>query len=182
VWPKTILKAGYLPSKDPRSGSAIGGFNQVNTVDPKLKRRSYAARDYYEPNASRPNISLLTHALVSKIEIEETDGDARACGVQFIIDQTKHSVKVNREVIVCGGAINSPQILELSGIGRSEILENAGVQVIVENAGVGMNLVDYTVTGVSLVSPANNILNMIESTRASKTSMRQAKLCETRRL
>jgi choline dehydrogenase len=185
VWPKTILEAGYLPSKDPRSGSAIGGFNQLNTVDPKLKRRSYAARDYYEPNASRPNMSLLTHALVSKIEFEETDSDARACGVQFIVDQTKHSVKVNREVIVCGGAINSPQILELSGIGRSEVLENAGVQVIVENTGVGMNLVDHTATAVSLVSPANNILNkfhLTESIRASKTSIRLAKLCETRRL
>jgi choline dehydrogenase len=152
VWPKTILNAGYKPSKDPRSGSAIGGFNQLNTVDPEHNRRSYAAREYYEPNADRSNLSLLTHALVSKIEIEKTGSDARATGVQFIVDGTTHTVKAKREVIVCGGSINSPQILELSGIGSSAVLQNAGVDVVVENSGVGENLNDHTATGLVVVS------------------------------
>jgi choline dehydrogenase len=135
VWPKTILNAGYKPSKDPRSGSAIGGFNQLNTVDPKHNRRSYAAREYYEPNADRAS-----------------DSNARATGVQFIVDGTTHTVKVSKEVIVCGGSINSPQILELSGIGSSNILQKAGVNVVVENSGVGKNLNDHTATGVVIVS------------------------------
>jgi choline dehydrogenase len=152
VWPKTILNAGYKPSKDPRSGSAIGGFNQLNTVDPKHNRRSYAAREYYEPNASRSNLSLLTHALVSKIDMEKTGSDARATGVQFIFNGTTHTVKANKEVIVCGGVVNSPQILELSGIGLPAVLQNAGVEVIVENSGVGENLNDHTGTGIVIVS------------------------------
>ncbi|KAF2823487.1 alcohol oxidase [Ophiobolus disseminans] len=150
VWPKTILNAGYKPSKDPRSGSAIGGFNQLNTVDPKLKRRSYAAREYYEPNAKRSNLSLLTNALVSKIQLEKTDGDAKATGVQFIVDGQTHTVKANREVIVCGGSINSPQMLELSGIGQAAVLQKAGVEVVVENAGIGENLNDHTATTLVL--------------------------------
>jgi choline dehydrogenase len=152
VWPKTILNAGYEPSKDPRSGSAIGGFNQLSTVDPKHKRRSYAARAYYEPNASRPNLSLLTNALVSKIQMEQTDGDAKATGVQFVFDGTTHTVKVKKEVIVCGGSINSPQILELSGIGSPTVLQNAGVELVVDNAGVGENLNDHTATVLAVVS------------------------------
>jgi choline dehydrogenase-like flavoprotein len=152
VWPKTILNAGYKPSKDPRSGSAIGGFNQLNTVDPKHNRRSYAARDYYEPNADRTNLSLLTNALVSKILLEKSEGDAEATGVQFIVDNTTHTVKVKKEVIVCGGVVNSPQILELSGIGSPAVLQKAGVDSIVDNAGVGENLNDHTATGLILVS------------------------------
>ncbi|KAL5119530.1 hypothetical protein ACEQ8H_002595 [Pleosporales sp. CAS-2024a] len=117
VWPKTILNAGYDPSKDPRSGSAIGGFNQLNTVDPKHVRRSYAARDYYEPASTRSNLSVLTHALVSKVQLEKTGDEVQATGVEFIVESTKHAVKAKKEVIICGGTINSPQILELSGIG-----------------------------------------------------------------
>jgi choline dehydrogenase len=152
VWPKTLLNAGYEPCKDPRTGSAIGGFNQLTTVDPKHNRRSYAARDYYTPNASRPNLSLLTHALVSRIEMEKIGNEAKATGVQVIVGGITHTIKVNKEVIVCGGSINTPQILELSGIGLPAVLQEAGVELIVENGGVGENLNDHTVTGVVVVS------------------------------
>ncbi|KAF1841607.1 GMC oxidoreductase [Cucurbitaria berberidis CBS 394.84] len=150
VWPKTMMNAGYKPTRDPRTGSAIGGFNQLNTIDPKHNRRSYAARDYYEPNADRSNLSVLTHALVSKIELEKTGSDARATGVQFIVDGTTHTVKANKEVIVCGGSINSPQILELSGIGSPVVLEKAGVEVIADLPSVGENLNDHTASIIAL--------------------------------
>lgn len=123
------------------------------TVDPKTNRRSYAARDYYEPIATRSNLSLLTHALVSKIDLEKSGVKAKATGVQFIVGGETYTVKVNKEVIVCGGSCNSPQILELSGIGARNVLSKAGVDVIVENPYVGENLNDHTVTGVVLVRP-----------------------------
>lgn len=151
MWPKTVLNAGYEPNNDPRTGSAIGGFNQLNTVDPKHNRRSYVAREYYEPNAGRSNLSLLTNALVAKVELEKTGGDARASGVQFLVDGKIYTVKANKEVLVCGGSINSPQILELSGIGSPAVLEKAGVDVIVDLPGVGENLNDHSVTGLPLV-------------------------------
>lgn len=152
IWPKTVLNAGYKEAKDPRTGSAIGGFNQLNTIDPRHNRRSYAAREYYEPNADRPNLALQLHALVSKIGLEKDGDEVKATGVQFIVDGTTHTVKANQEVIVSGGAVNSPQILELSGIGSRVVLEKAGVEVVVDLPGVGENLNDHTATGVVLVS------------------------------
>ncbi|KAI4637851.1 hypothetical protein J4E83_000669 [Alternaria metachromatica] len=150
VWPKTVVNAGYSPAKDPRTGSAIGGFNQLNTIDPKHNRRSYAARDYYEPNADRSNMTLITHALVSKIELEKTAESVKATGVQFTVDGLTHAMKASREVIVCGGVVNSPQILELSGIGSSTVLGKAGIDVLVDLPGVGENLSDHTATGLVL--------------------------------
>jgi choline dehydrogenase len=152
VWPKTIANAGYSPAKDPRTGSAIGGFNQLSTVDPEHNRRSYAAREYYEPNADRPNMTLVTHALVSKVELKQTAGQVKATGVEFTVDGTTHTMKAHKEVIVCGGTINSPQILELSGIGSPAVLDKAGVETIVDLPGVGENLNDHTATGFVLVS------------------------------
>jgi choline dehydrogenase len=113
-------------------------------------RRSYSARAYYEPNADK--ISLLTNALVEKIEFEKSrSGDVTATGVKFLVNGTSYTVKVNKEVIVCGGAINSPQILELSGIGSASVLQKAGVEVVVDLPGVGENLNDHTATGIPLV-------------------------------
>jgi choline dehydrogenase len=123
----------------------------LNTVDPKRNRRSYAARDYYEPNADRPNLSLLTNALVSKIQLEKTDSYAKATGVQFLVNGTTHTVRAKKEVIVCGGVVNSPQILELSGIGSPTVLQNVGIETIVDNAGVGENLNDHTAVGLGVV-------------------------------
>lgn len=152
MWPKTIKNAGYAPVNDPRTGSAIGGFNQLSTIDPRHNRRSYAAREYYEPNKDRPNLFVFTHALVSKIELEKNADSVKATGVQFISNGSPYTVKANREVIVCGGAVNSPQILELSGIGSPAVLQKAGVEVVVDLPGVGENLSDHTATGIVLVS------------------------------
>jgi choline dehydrogenase len=117
--------------------------------------------------------------LVSKIELEKTEGDARATGVQFMFDGHKHSVKAKREVIICGGSINSPQILELSGIGRPDVLRKAGVEVIVENMGVGENLTDHTASAFVFVSrrpkyPSHRAL-LTAIHRVSKTSTQPPK-------
>lgn len=151
-----------LTRTDPRTGSAIGGFNQLSTIDPQHNRRSYAARDYYEPNADRPNLALQLNALVSKIELEKSGDETRATGVQFIVDGTTHTVKANREVIVSGGTINSPQLLELSGIGSSAVLEKFGVEVVVDLPGVGENLNDHTATAAVLVGLLNTHLHLSE--------------------
>jgi choline dehydrogenase len=152
MWPKTIINAGYVPANDPRTGSAIGGFNQLCTIDPEHNRRSYSARDYYEPNKNRPNLFLLTNALVSKIELERDANTVKATGVHFTFNGSPFAAKASREVIVCGGVVNSPQILELSGIGSPAVLQKAGVEVIVDLPGVGENLCDHTATAIVLVS------------------------------
>lgn len=95
--------------------------------------------------------------------------NATATGVQFIKDGTVHTVKANKEVIVCGGVINSPQILELSGIGKKAVLEKAGVQLVVDNPNVGENLNDHTATGISLVgSPIVTLIMFAKSSKGSQ--------------
>lgn len=102
-------------------------------------RRSYAATGYLKPNLGRKNLKVICESLVSKITL---DG-SRATGVEFIANGQKHTVKASKEVILSGGVINSPQILELSGIGDPEVLKAAGVECRVENKGVGANFQDH---------------------------------------
>ena len=117
--------------------------------------QSYSARAYYESNAHRPNLSVLTDALVSKIEFEKTtspSGSAKATGVQFTVGGVPYTVNAKKEVIVCGGTINSPQILELSGIGSAPFLEKYGIDVVYDNPNVGENLNDHSATALAFVS------------------------------
>ncbi|KAF2495286.1 alcohol oxidase [Lophium mytilinum] len=148
MWPPTCLNAGYPQPQDPRSGSSLGGFNQPLLVDPITMKRSYSARAFYEPNTQRSNLSVLADALVTKIGFEKGE-IVKATGVSFKSGGTSFSVKVLKEVIVCGGTINSPQILELSGIGSSDILQENGIEVIVDNPNVGENLCDHSASGIS---------------------------------
>lgn len=108
--------------------------------------RSYAARGYFAANAHRPNFHVLCGATVAKIDL---DGD-KATGVTFIHGGNTHTVKTTKEVIVAGGAIHSPAILELSGIGDPEVLRKAGVEPKIENKAVGENFQDHvlSVSGV----------------------------------
>ncbi|EXJ91237.1 hypothetical protein A1O1_04347 [Capronia coronata CBS 617.96] len=131
---------------DPWSGDHIGFYNTLGAVvrtGPDKGKRSYAARGYFQPNEHRPNLKVITESLVSKIILE----DKTAVGVEFIHNGQKHTIKANREVIVAGGVINSPQILELSGIGDPKILQAAGVECLVDLPSVGNNYQDHVVTG-----------------------------------
>lgn len=95
--------------------------------------RSYAARGYFAANAHRPNLHVLTEAMVQRIEL---NGDT-ATGVTFVHNGETHTVKTGKEVLVAAGAIQSPQIIELSGIGNPEILRRAGVEPKIENKAIG---------------------------------------------
>lgn len=130
---------------DPWSGDHIGFFQTLGTVvrtGPNKGKRGYAARGYLEPNLGRPNLRVLCDAQVLKVELDGTT----ASGVSFKHAGSSHTVKVQKEVLVCGGVCHSPQILELSGIGNPDILKAAGVECKVENRAVGENFQDHTVT------------------------------------
>jgi choline dehydrogenase-like flavoprotein len=134
--------------KDPWSGDHIGFYNTLGSVirtGPNKGKRSYVARGYFEPNANRPNLKVITESLVHKVLL---DGK-KATGVEFSFGGKTYEVKANREVIVSGGAVKSPQILELSGIGDPEVLKAAGVELKVENKGVGANVQDHSLSGAA---------------------------------
>ncbi|KAF9553674.1 hypothetical protein CPC08DRAFT_645304, partial [Agrocybe pediades] len=121
-----------------------------SSMDPRTWTRSYAGNAYLAPNIGRENLCVLTHALVSRIlfKDEQSDGLQVTNGVEFIYQGNTYTVNVHKEVILNAGSIKSPHILELSGIGRPEILRDIGVPVLIELPGVGENAQDHLATTV----------------------------------
>tara|TARA_R110002073_G_scaffold289878_10_gene454815 strand:- start:10894 stop:12495 length:1602 start_codon:yes stop_codon:yes gene_type:complete len=105
----------------------------------KGPRRWSAADAFLRPAMARDNVTVLTHALARRVRLE----NGRATGVELDLAGERVEITAQREVILSGGAINSPQLLQLSGVGDPEWLKAAGVSVEHELAGVGRNLQDH---------------------------------------
>mgnify|MGYP001235088598 CR=1 FL=1 len=107
---------GILPRGDFNDGSNEGsGFFQVNQ---RRGTRWSSARGFLRPALRRRNLRVATHALVRRIVLE----DRRATGVEWLVDHQPHCARARAEVILAAGAINSPKLLELSGIGQADAL------------------------------------------------------------
>jgi len=138
AWVAAAQAAGYPLNPDYNGAQQEGvGYFQLTA---KNGRRCSAAVAYLNPVKSRPNLTILTHAHVQKVVL---DGK-RATGVQYRDKSgALHQVNAAREVVLSGGAINSPQILMLSGIGPAEHLRDNGIEVAHDLAGVGQNMQDH---------------------------------------
>lgn len=146
AWGRTFANLGCKATKDPQSGSVIGGVNLPACLDPKGFTRSHSAAAYLTDKVkTRPNLKIVTEALVEKVILNGTT----ASGVQYVVSEGIPQIAHGKEIIICGGAFNSPQILELSGIGSKRILEGLGIESKVDLPGVGANLQDHTLTGGS---------------------------------
>lgn len=132
-------------------GTELGGFAQPAAIDPKTKTRSYAGNAYYSPDIScRANLRVVTEALVSKIDLEKKGAEVVAKGVQFSsVSGHTFTLRVSKEVILAAGVVQSPQLLELSGIGSRTILEQHGIPIIISNPQVGENLQDHAMVPIS---------------------------------
>jgi choline dehydrogenase len=113
----------------------VGHF-QINT---KGGKRCSAADAFLRPALRRANVSLTINAMVTKVCF---DG-RRAAGVDYIKGGQTQRVKVRREVILCGGSVNTPQLLQLSGVGPAALLKEYGIEVILDSPHVGQNLADH---------------------------------------
>ena len=102
-------------------------------------RRASTARAYLEPAKARTNLTVRTHAHVTRVTLEAL----RATGVEYVRNGMPERVRARREVVLSGGAYNSPHVLQLSGIGPPEHLEQVGVKVLHALPGVGANLVEH---------------------------------------
>lgn len=151
AWDEALRKLGWQSSDDPIVGNKLGPFTCPLSVHPKTKTRGYAAAYYTEEAAKRPNLQLLTETQVEKVLLDRLDdGSVIAKGVQIRTREgTREGIMAKREVILSAGAINSPQILELSGIGSEEILKKHGIPVVINNPGVGENLQDHCIAAIS---------------------------------
>ncbi|CAG7954004.1 unnamed protein product [Penicillium salamii] len=136
-------------AEDPWSGHHLGIHHVLATITrkgPNKGKRSYSAGEYYAPNHTRPNLKVLCEARVNKVLLDDRN---RATGVSITRRGEEFEIKVAREVILSAGAVFSPHILELSGIGDPAFLKSAGVSCKVKNAAIGANLQDHAISFVN---------------------------------
>ena len=133
---KATEEAGY-PRTDDVNGYRQEGFAAFDR-NMRRGRRLSSARAYLHPVMKRKNLTVKTRAMVSKVIFEVK----QAVGVEVVIKGKTEIIK-GREIILCGGAINTPQILQLSGIGNAKELEAMGIAVVNDLPGVGENLQDH---------------------------------------
>ncbi|RMF37444.1 MAG: alanine-phosphoribitol ligase, partial [Alphaproteobacteria bacterium] len=122
------------------------GAYQVNIRE---ARRCSAAVAYLRPALARPNLSLVTGCLVHRVIVE----NGRATGVEYVRKGQRHTVRAEGEVIVTAGAIGSPKLMMLSGIGPALHLKEVGVAPVHDLPGVGQNLQDHF--GIDIVAELN---------------------------
>ncbi len=137
---QAFFKAGEqagIPNTTDVNGYRQEGFAAFDANRHRGRRLS-ASRAYLHPVTGRPNLSLRTRAHITRILFR----GSRAVGVEYRKGRRLHKVEAE-ELILCGGAINSPQLLMLSGIGPREHLESFGIKVVADLAGVGENLQDH---------------------------------------
>jgi choline dehydrogenase len=134
---EAVQQAGH-PLTDDVNGYRQEGFAQFDRNIHRGRRLS-AARAYLHPVQGRPNLSVRTLAMVTGLRIRNN----RLTGVDYVRAGRWHRSVRAREVILCGGAFNSPQLLQLSGIGNAAELERLGIQVVADLPGVGENLQDH---------------------------------------
>jgi choline dehydrogenase len=151
------LKASSIPKKHPlveafiKAANALGvpktedfnnltqegvGYYQLST---HKGLRCSAAVAYLKPAKQRSNLTILTNSQVSKVIFE----NKKAVGVEFIQQGSKKTIRSNKEVILSAGAIQSPQILQLSGVGPAKLLQEFNIPVVHDLPGVGENLQDH---------------------------------------
>jgi choline dehydrogenase len=135
-------QAGIPRNDDVNGASQEGATYYQLTV--KNGQRCSAAVAYLHPAMNRPNLTVETNALAGKVLFE----GKRAVGVEFTQNGVKRVAKARGEVILAGGAINSPQLLQLSGVGPGDLLREHGIAVVADLPGVGENLQDHYVMSV----------------------------------
>jgi choline dehydrogenase len=127
-----------FPRNDDFNGPVQEGFGYYQ-VTQKEGRRCSTATAFLRPAMDRPNLTVQTHALATRVLFEGT----RAVGVAYLLNGETHEVHVTKEVILSGGAINSPHLLLLSGVGPAAQLAALDIPVVVDLPGVGQNLQDH---------------------------------------
>ncbi|OJD31472.1 aryl-alcohol dehydrogenase [Diplodia corticola] len=150
AWVNAFNELGFHAKTDQANGKMIGCFTSPVSIHPDTKTREYSASSYYtEEVQSRPNLHVLTEAVVEKIEWADGAGpDLSASGVHVLQGEEKRrfvGVRSGGEVILSAGTIKSPQILELSGVGNEQLLEKHKIEVKISLPGVGENLQDHVV-------------------------------------
>ncbi|KAH8201473.1 hypothetical protein TruAng_004397 [Truncatella angustata] len=146
AWMETFSALGLQNNADPRTGKALGAFQNPSSIDPSTKTRSFAATAYLTSDVrQRSNLTIRCSSVVEKVLLKQRGDTVVATGVEILIDGRTQSIGARSEVIVAAGALQTPQILELSGIGNGQLLKDHGIPVVIDNPNVGENLQDHAI-------------------------------------
>jgi len=137
AWVQAAQEYG-LPFNADFNGATTFGVGSYQLSIAKRFRAS-AASAFLKPALQRPNVTLQTNAHVSKVIIEK----GRAVGVEWVEKSQRRSARASTEVVLSAGSLQSPQILQLSGIGPASLLQRYGINVIADSPEVGENLQDH---------------------------------------
>ena len=157
-WLEAAAELG-LPQTEDFNGPHPEGFGCYQVTIRNGMRRS-AADAFLRPALRRGNVRLETHAWVSRIRFDQR----RAVGVDYVRDNTPRFAAASREVIICGGAVNSPQLLQLSGIGPAATLRAAGITPLLDNPAVGGHLQDHLAVVYSFKATQRTLNDELHST------------------
>ncbi|OAL07417.1 GMC oxidoreductase [Phaeosphaeriaceae sp. SRC1lsM3a] len=162
-WPLTknlirATKALGIPINDQATGNAIGGYFCPKNQDPVLVTRSSAREAYHASAVERQNYHLLTQNQVTRVITNSDNGTVQVTGVEFAtsVGAERHIVHVKKEAILAAGALHTPQLLQLSGIGDAKLLKSINVSTIIDLPAVGHNLHDHV--NVAVVNVINTTL------------------------
>jgi choline dehydrogenase len=127
-----------IPYNHDLNGEKQAGVSFYQVTQRNVRRES-AATAFIKPILERPNFTAITHAQATQVLVE----DGRAVGIKYLKDKQEYSVRAEREVILSSGAVNSPRLLLLSGIGPADELKELGIEVVHNLPGVGKNFQDH---------------------------------------
>jgi choline dehydrogenase len=155
-------QASGIPFAADLNAEETAGVGYV-PVSQRRGRRFSVVDGYLKPARRRPNLTVVTDALVTRVLLESR----RAVGVRYRLDgeDVEEEAPAAGEVVLCAGAVGTPHLLQLSGIGPRGTLEEAGVEVVHELPGVGANLVDHLANGVLARTKGVETLASAESLR-----------------
>ncbi|KAF5718168.1 alcohol oxidase [Fusarium globosum] len=139
-WIPTLNKLGVRKNLESLGGNPLGVMYQPSSIDPSNYNRSYSANAYTEISGS--NLEILADTVVAKINVSGPAAKKKAIATGVTLQDGTY-VKARREVILSAGSIQSPSLLEQSGIGSKSVLSAAGIKQIVDLPGVGENLQDH---------------------------------------
>jgi choline dehydrogenase len=159
---EAVTRTG-LPRNDDLNGPSQVGAGYTPT-DTQRGRRSSTAEAYIKPNRKRANLNIVTEALVTKLLLDGRE----ASGVVYERGGRVHQARATREVIVSAGALHTPHLLQLSGIGPGALLQEYGVPVVHDLPGVGENLMDHVQTGRAYITHSNFTFNRAVASTYSK--------------
>ena len=155
-------QAAGIPFTEDLNGRENAGVGYVR-VSQRRGRRFSVVDGYLRPALRRPNLTVVTEGVVTRVLVE----GGRARGVAYRLHGegpgAEEEAVAGREVVLCAGAIGSPHLLQLSGIGPRDVLERAGVEVVHELEGVGANLVDHLANGLLVRTEGAQTLATAES-------------------